>query len=74
MRKHYPPVDEDIQNQERPGSEQHLPHDPDDGDHPADGLLHLYPGHGVHLRKYPVHAVRGNPDASMEALLRAEVN
>ena len=71
MRKHYPPVDEDIQNQERQRSEHYLSHDLDDGDNPADGLLHLYPGSGVHLRKYPVHAVSRNPDASMEAVLRA---
>ena len=74
MRKHYPPGDEDIQNQKCPRSEHYLSHDLDDGDHPADGLLHLYPGPGVHLRKYPVHVVRRNSDASMEALLRAEVN
>ncbi len=42
--------DEDIQNQERPGSRHYLSHDLDDGDNPADGLLHLYPGPGVHLR------------------------
>ena len=74
MRQRDPPVDEDIQNQECPRSEHHLSHDLNDGDNPADGLLHLYPGSGVHLWKYPVHVVRRNSDASMEALLRAEVN
>ena len=74
MRQCDSPVDQDIQNQERQGSEQHLPHGLDDGDHPTDGLLHLYPGPGVHLRQHAVHAVRGDSDAVAEALLRVEVN